>query len=298
MQEFERIYKVKQDLINNYILSYFPDTGASIPDPLYGAMKYEAEGQGKRLRPIIMLSTSELFDTITTEVLPFAAAIELIHTYSLVHDDLPCMDNDEMRRNRPTCHMIYGDGMAMLTGDALLNFAYEIIFDNTLIAKDVRKYLKAAAVLARAAGARGMIAGQCYDLKFASSDTVTENDLMLVHKNKTSKMIEAAVQCGAILGEAEEDQEKALLCYAEKIGLAFQIIDDILDVEGDSKLLGKPTGKDVADDKLTFPKIYGLEQSKKLANRYTEEAIEYLSHFNGKADFLAHLAQYMLERNN
>lgn len=295
MQNFNQLFTAKADLVTGYLVSLFPET-SNVPEPLCGAMSYTALCGGKRLRPVIMLAVGELFGAPTEDILATAAAIELIHTYSLVHDDLPCMDDDDMRRNRPTCHMIYGEGMAILSGDGLLNYAYEVLLSSIMSAKDMKRSLKAANVLARAAGASGMIAGQCYDLKFESSDAVTESDLLLVHSLKTSKLVEAAADCGAILGGASDVEEQAIVSYAKHIGLAFQITDDVLDIEGDSKLLGKPTGSDLDKDKLTFPKIYGLEKSKELAALHTNDAISALSIFDERADFLRELAKFLLVR--
>ena len=215
------------------------------------------------------------------------AAIEMIHTYSLIHDDLPAMDNDTLRRGKPTNHVVYGEGLAILAGDGLLNIAFEIMSDRLVQAKDGKtiKYAKAMRIIAKACGVSGMIAGQAADLEFEGKEKSKET-LLYIHEKKTAEMIKASVLCGAVIGGANIEQLIRLEQYGKSIGLVFQIVDDILDVSGDESSLGKSTGKDEAAGKQTFVSLYGIDKSREIAKNETEKAIEALGIFEEKAKAL------------
>jgi len=264
----------------------------TIPSQVKDAMWYSVSAGGKRLRPALMLLFCRAFGGQDADAMPYACAMEMIHTYSLIHDDLPAMDNDDLRRGRPTCHKVYGEGMALLAGDGLLNFAYE-----TMIAAAKQspvRGIRAMDEIACGAGVTGMIAGQCMDLsnERGNADYPTED----VHRAKTGAMIRAACTAGAILGGADEDGVAAAACYGEKLGLAFQITDDILDVTGDEAKLGKPIGSDARNEKQTYVGLYGLQKARELACQVTSEAIEALSAIDGDTQVLSSIAQSMLER--
>ncbi len=264
------------------------------PGRLKDAMSYSLAAGGKRLRPVLCLMSAGLFGD-EKRALDFACAIEMIHTYSLIHDDLPAMDNDTLRRGKPTNHVVFGEAYAILAGDGLLNCAFEIILgcakeDNSL------GVIKAANIIARASGPRGMVQGQALDMDFEQKEK-DEQALFYIHKRKTAALIEASVLSGAALQGANKEDIVALKIYGQSIGLVFQIVDDILDRVGDSKKVGKTLGKDSGADKQTFLSVYGLEESKKIAKNKTEEATAALSRFGQKADNLRELALYLLKRD-
>ncbi len=261
-----------------------------VPQPLADAMRYSLMAGGKRLRPVLLLAAYAVLHEDITPALPFAAAVEMVHTYSLIHDDLPAMDNDDLRRGRPTCHKVYGEGMAVLAGDGLLSLAFE-----TMAATGHPKAFAAMRELALRCGTRGMVAGQCADL---NAETQGGDGALLeyIHRHKTADMFIAPVAMGLLLADADERMLADGREYGEKLGIAFQIIDDILDVQGDEKLLGKHVGKDAAEHKCTWPALYGLEQAKEDAQRYTEQAVESLKNWQEPAKFLKILAQRALVR--
>lgn len=263
-----------------------------IPREVKDAMWYSLSAGGKRLRPALMLLFCRAFGGADETAMPYACAMEMIHTYSLIHDDLPAMDNDDLRRGRPTCHKVYGEGMALLAGDGLLNFAYETMIAAAM--KDPMRGIRAMEQIAWGAGVTGMIAGQCMDLnnERGGADYPTED----VHRAKTGAMIHAACTAGTILGGADENGVAAAALYGEKLGLAFQITDDILDVTGDEAKLGKPIGSDARNEKQTYVGLYGLERARKLAEEVTMEAIEALQQIDGDTAVLASIAQSMLIR--
>lgn len=261
-----------------------------VPQPLADAMRYSLMAGGKRLRPVLLLAAYAVLHEDITPALPFAAAVEMVHTYSLIHDDLPAMDNDDLRRGRPTCHKVYGEGMAVLAGDGLLSLAFE-----TMAATGHPKAFAAMRELALCCGTRGMVAGQCADL---NAETQGGDGALLeyIHRHKTADMFIAPVAMGLLLADADERMLADGREYGEKLGIAFQIIDDILDVQGDEKLLGKHVGKDAAEHKCTWPALYGLKQAKEDAQRYTEQAVESLKNWQEPAKFLKILAQRALVR--
>lgn len=262
---------------------------------IYKAMNYSINAGGKRIRPVLMLSAAELICGSWEGVMPFACAIEMIHTYSLIHDDLPCMDNDDLRRGKPTNHKVFGEGMAVLAGDALLNKAFEVILKNSQASPNMT--LAALSEIATASGTEGMIGGQVIDIESEDKqiDAVT---LMTLHLNKTGALIMAAAKVGALLAGGSREDLLLMEEFSRYLGVAFQIKDDILDIEGKEELLGKKTGADEENKKSTFVTIYGLEQSKKILSDYTEKAIETLSSYGERAKFLTELAKFLLSREN
>lgn len=262
---------------------------------IYKAMNYSLHAGGKRIRPVILISVAELLGASRENVMPFACAIEMIHTYSLIHDDLPCMDNDDLRRGKPTNHKVYGDALAVLAGDALLNKAFEVILKNSQVSPNMT--LAALREIADASGTEGMIGGQVIDIESENKqiDTVT---LMTLHLHKTASLIMASAKVGALLGGGSREDLINFEEFARYLGIAFQIKDDILDVCGEVEKLGKKTGVDDEKNKSTFVRIYGLEQSEKLLSDYTQKAIDSLSSYGEKSEFLSELAKFLLNREN
>lgn len=258
------------------------------------AMRYSLFAGGKRLRPILAILACELFGGRLEEVMPFACSIEMIHTYSLIHDDLPAMDNDDYRRGKLTNHKVYGDGFAVLAGDALLNSAFETMLDYAA-AKPEQRFLQAARVIAGAAGTKGMIGGQCIDLHFENK-AIDYDTLVGMHDKKTGALIAASLMTGAIVAGAGRQDVENMGKYGKLIGLAFQIADDILDVEGSTEKLGKKVGSDKSKHKSTFVTLHGLEKSKQIAGDMIEEAIASVAVYGEKSRYLKELARYIIER--
>ena len=284
--------------IERVIASYLPPE-EGYQKTVMEAMNYSVSAGGKRLRPMLMQETYRLFGGSGRVIEPFMAAIEMIHTYSLVHDDLPAMDNDDLRRGKPTCHKQYDEATAILAGDGLLTYAFEVLSSQKTAANtSVRCELISA--LAKGAGAfDGMIAGQMLDLYAEKLPADTDGEKLIKHieEMKTGRLISYACEAGAILGGADTQQRQALAAYARGIGIAFQIADDILDVEGEQELVGKTLNKDVNQGKVTFVTLYGLENARQIAKQLIEQAKEALSIFGSKAENLKALAQYIIDRN-
>ena len=260
------------------------------------AMNYSLSAGGKRLRPLITLEACKIVGGNEEDAIPFAIAIEMIHTYSLIHDDLPALDNDDLRRGRPTNHKVYGEAMAILAGDALLNYAFEIMLSNSINKKDANKYLKAINEIAKSSGTYGMIGGQVVDIE-SEGKTIDKDKLDFIHMNKTAAIIIGCMRAGAIIGGANEKELENITNYARNIGLGFQIVDDILDIIGDESKLGKNIGSDLEKNKSTYPSLFGLDESKKLAKELIEEAKTSISIFNEKDEFLKGLAEYIVDRD-
>jgi len=264
------------------------------------AMNYSVLAGGKRLRPMLMAETFRMFCGTSEMIEPFMAAIEMIHNYSLVHDDLPAMDNDEYRRGRKTTHVVYGEGMAVLAGDGLLNYAFEtacLAFEKAQDQEDYQRVARALTVLAGKAGIYGMIGGQCADIEAEEKqENVTGELLSFIHEHKTAALIQAAMMTGAILAGADKEQIEAIEKCACNIGIAFQIQDDILDVTGSQEVLGKPIGSDEKNNKKTYVTIYGLEKSAGMAAALSEEAIRILSSFPERNLFLEKLVEQLVNR--
>ncbi len=279
----------------NKSLEKFIEEKEAPQSTIYKAMNYSINAGGKRIRPVIMLACSELIGGTSDGVMPFACALEMIHTYSLIHDDLPCMDNDDLRRGKPTNHKVFGEAMAVLAGDALLNKAFETILKNSQVSPNMT--IAALSEIATASGTEGMIGGQVIDIESEDKqiDAVT---LMTLHLNKTGALIMAAAKVGALLSGGGREDLLSMEEFSRYLGIAFQIKDDILDVEGSEEALGKKIGADEENKKSTFVSIYGLEQSKKILCDYTEKAIEILSSYGEKAEFLIELCKFLLSREN
>ena len=289
----KKYLRTRQKVIDRALDRYLPKTSTK-PVTLHKAMRYSLFAGGKRLRPILCLAAAEACCGNVDNALPLACAVECIHTYSLVHDDLPSMDNDDFRRGRPTCHKVFGDAIAVLAGDALLTIAFEIVSTAKAAPRyDISTLLREIAV---AAGSQKLIAGQVADLE-AEGKRVKRDQLRFIHENKTAAMLKSSIRLGAMSANADATKLSAITQFGERLGLAFQVIDDILDVTQTSEILGKSAGKDVAARKATYPAVIGLEKSRAEARRLTRQAHDALSVFReGDAEALHALANYLLER--
>src|SRR5919199_814536 len=267
------------------------------PDKIYEAMRYSLLAGGKRLRPILCLATCELVGGTVEMALATACALEMIHTMSLIHDDLPAMDNDDYRRGKLTNHKVYGDDIAILAGDGLLTYAFEFIAAKTENVPP-QQVLQTIAHLARASGAAGLVGGQVVDLESEGKTDVSLETLNYIHAHKTGALLEACVVCGAILASASEADLQRLSRFAKNIGLAFQIIDDILDITATQEELGKTAGKDVQAGKVTFPSLWGIEESRRQASQLVADAKDQLAVFGSKALPLLAIADFITSRSN
>lgn len=267
-------------------------TADQSPVELHRAMRYAVLGGGKRLRPLLVYAAADAFGVRDARLDPAACAVELIHAYSLVHDDLPAMDDDALRRGRPTCHIVFGEAMAILAGDALQALAFEILAHDHADASTAMRMLRA---LGQACGAEGMAGGQALDLA-ATGRKLTLAELEHMHACKTGALIRSSVCLGALVAGADEETLHALDRYAHAVGLAFQVRDDILDVEGESAVIGKTAGKDAAADKPTFPSILGLDASRECLARLTADALDAIAPLGDRAMLLRELAQYAAQR--
>lgn len=284
------------DEAEQIITSYLPEE-KGYQKTVIEAMNYSFLAGGKRLRPILMLETYRLFGGKSKVIEPFMAAIEMIHTYSLVHDDLPAMDNDEYRRGRKTTHVVYGEAMAILAGDGLLNYAFETAMKSFTMEGDLEKKARALSVLAQKAGIYGMIGGQTADIEAEDlGDQVTTEHLMFIHAHKTSALIEAAMMTGAILAGASQEETAQIEKAAYEIGIAFQIQDDILDVTSTLEMLGKPIGSDAKNHKTTYVTLKGLEESRKEQQELSLHAIETIRNIGYSNDFLMELVTSLITR--
>ena len=289
----KKYLQIRQRKIDRALDGYLPKANTK-PVTLHKAMRYSLFAGGKRLRPILCLAAAEACHGSIDNALPLACSLECIHTYSLVHDDLPSMDNDDFRRGRPTCHKVFGEGIAVLAGDALLTIAFQIVSSAKAAPRyDVAILLREIAV---AAGSQKLIAGQVADLE-AEGKNVKRDQLQFIHENKTAAILKSSVRLGAMSANADPKKLSAITRFGQRLGLAFQIIDDILDVTQTSEILGKSAGKDVAAKKATYPAVIGLEKSRAEARRLTRRAHNALSIFsNSDAEPLHALANYLLER--
>jgi geranylgeranyl diphosphate synthase type II len=266
----------------------------TFPQSIHKAMRYSVFAGGKRLRPILCVEAGRLLGAEGLSLLRIASALELVHTYSLIHDDLPALDNDDLRRGKPTCHKAFGESTAILTGDALLTLTYEVLAEPGLTSPECQ--LRVIYELAHATGTReGMVAGQVLDLE-ATSQAVDAKTLELIHSAKTGAFLCAAVRCGAIFAGGTETDLERITIYGRKIGLAFQIADDLLDVLGSSATLGKTAGKDDEQSKATYPALYGIEESRRKARQLIEEACKSLEPYGKAACMLQELAYFLIER--
>lgn len=293
---FKEELKDRVDHIEAILKEYLPNE-EGWQKTVIAAMNYSVLAGGKRLRPMLMEETYRLFGGKGREIEPFMAAIEMIHTYSLVHDDLPAMDNDEYRRGRKTTHVVYGEAMAILAGDGLLNYAFETAMKSFTMEGDLEKKARALSVLAQKAGIYGMIGGQTADIEAEDlGDQVTTEHLMFIHAHKTSALIEAAMMTGAILAGASQEEIAQIEKAAYEIGIAFQIQDDILDVTSTLEMLGKPIGSDARNHKTTYVTLKGLEESRKEQQELSLHAIETIRNIGYSNDFLMELVTSLITR--
>ncbi|MBQ7920900.1 MAG: polyprenyl synthetase family protein [Lachnospiraceae bacterium] len=305
MSNFDTSMKEKVKEIEKIIDSFLPQE-CGYQKVVIQAMNYSVQAGGKRLRPMLMNETYRLFGGRGEEIKPFMAAMEMIHTYSLVHDDLPAMDNDEYRRGRKTTHVVYGEANAILAGDALLNYAFETAIKAFEIAEDFEpekvnamkevSVARSLQVLARKAGIFGMIGGQTADIQAEEKECVSLEELVFIHKHKTAALIEASMMIGAILAGASLNEVRKIERCAYNVGLAFQIQDDILDVTGTQEELGKPIGSDEKNNKQTYVTLKGLEESRKEVERLSQEAVEILQEIPGDSSFLTELIHSLIYR--
>lgn len=283
------------ELINNKLLEYLPDKN-NLQKTVVEAMEYSLKAGGKRIRPVLVLEFCRVCGGDINKALPFACAIEMSHTYSLIHDDLPCMDDDDFRRGRPSNHVVFGEAMATLAGDALLTRAFEIMLaPETVKNVGADKAVKAAACLADNLGVYGMVGGQVIDLE-SENKIVGQDVLDNMHKLKTGALITACAEIGCIIAGASEDKIKAAVNYAKAIGLAFQIVDDILDVTSTTEKLGKKVGSDKDENKSTYVSIMGLEKSRQTVKELTDKALSALDEFGDDNEFLKNLAISLANR--
>lgn len=291
-----KTYLTSRCKIVDQALSKFLPSAKTRPSTVHEAMRYSIFAGGKRLRPILSLAAAEACGGDYKNALAPAAAVECIHTYSLIHDDLPCMDDDDLRRGKPTSHVKYGEGVAVLAGDALLTIAFEILAKTPPTKRyDVGAYVSE---LADCAGSRHLIGGQILDLEGEGSDVLlTPTQLNYIHKSKTAALLTTSIRLGAMTANATEKRMEALTVYGQSLGLAFQVIDDILDVTQTSEKLGKSAGKDEATNKSTYPALFGLDKSRKKAAQLTAKAHDALRPFGKKADRLHEIADYLLDRD-
>ncbi|NCO28707.1 MAG: hypothetical protein COS15_00955 [Caldiserica bacterium CG02_land_8_20_14_3_00_36_38] len=265
--------------------------------PLYPAISYALLLPGKRIRPILTLNVYESIKGNVKDVIPFACAVELVHTYSLIHDDLPIMDNSDMRRGKPTCHKVYGSDMALLAGDALLSLSFDIVvssgFKNDF---EPQKILQVVQEFALASGIKGLVGGQVMDMVTMNESNIDKETILYIESMKTASLIRLAVRVGAILGGSPEDELIALTKFSENFGISYQVIDDILDATSTTKILGKDVGQDMKNKKATFVALFGVEKAKGIASDFIYKSIDYLKPFSGKYKTLEEIAIYSLNR--
>lgn len=293
--EFRELLNSKAELVNQALGAYM-EHEQNPQAKIYEAMRYSLLAGGKRLRPAILLMANEICGGDQEQALPFACAVEMIHTYSLIHDDLPAMDDDDLRRGKRTNHKVFGEGIAILAGDALLTKAFEIIAVWDEMGLPPERRIRAISILANLAGTEGMIGGQVVDLEHEGAGMDVET-LEYLHGLKTSALIRAAGIVGAVLAGAEEKELQAIDAYCYHLGMAFQIQDDILDVTGSFEELGKPIGSDAENHKTTFVSIYGVERAGELVSEYTKKAVDALAVFTGRAQVLVDLAHDLIGRS-
>lgn len=287
--------KQKRTLVESFLKSYFEKSPS--PSILYDAIKYSLFAGGKRIRPILVFASYEACGGNPEDIIPQATAVELIHTYSLIHDDLPSMDNDELRRGKPTCHKVFGEAIAILAGDALLTEAFLMITNTSYHVKKFRPscLMNTTREIAYAAGACGMVGGQAQDI-LSENSKPDLNTLHFIHFHKTALLIRASVRTGAILAGIRGNRLRSLTRYGENVGLAFQIIDDILDIEGKTVELGKEAGSDIKKNKMTYPALIGIQESRKRAQELVSDGINAIHNFSLKADPLRGIARYIVKR--
>jgi len=293
-----KLYLAQKKSVVDKTLDKLVPSAKIFPTSVHEAMRYSLFAGGKRVRPILAIAAAEALGARTSGLLPLAGSLELIHTYSLIHDDLPAMDDDDFRRGRPTCHKVYGEAIAILAGDGLLNLAFEVLSDpRRTKAVPANRLIAIINVISAASGVFGMVGGQVVDMESEGKE-IDFPTLEYIHTHKTGALIRASVRVGAIYAKAREKRLKALTRYGELAGLAFQIVDDILDITGKQEEMGKDVGSDLKKGKRTFPSFYGLEESRLRANEIADKAIHSLRDFDHKADPLRELAKYIVNRVN
>ena len=294
MFELKAYIKQKNQIIEASLDTLLQDTKSA--DTLVKAMRYSLMAGGKRIRPVLCLAASEAVGGLSDNALAAACALEMIHTYSLIHDDLPAMDDDRLRRGKATCHIAFDEATAILAGDALLTLAFEVLAAETHRDEGgAAQWLQVICLISKAAGYRGMIRCQMLDIASEGGD-LRADELERMHGLKTGALIEASVACGGLLGGADQHQRDLLGKYARKIGLAFQVADDILNVEGNSALMGKSTGTDRLRKKSTYPSVIGLQASREFAEKLVQESLQAIETFDKLADPLRSIARYIIER--
>lgn len=299
IQDFDPMYKKWLEQIEDALPKLMPDVEEAFGGKVVEAARYSLMAGGKRIRPVLALAVADMLGVSQRKAMPYACAVEMIHTYSLIHDDLPCMDDDDWRRGRKTCHVVYGEALAVLAGDTLLNRAYEVLIEAIDPAQPASR--DAALHIAQAAGSQGMIGGQTLDLA-AEHKRIDADELRSLHMLKTGALLKAPIIAIALLADADQAIMSALEAYADAIGLAFQIQDDILDVTSDREQMGKSTGKDARDEKSTYVTLFGLDGAKNHLQIMIEQAHESLGRLKRQAeldiDFLTGLTEYLLNRKN
>ncbi len=296
MNGLDVFLKTRRQLVDDVLNANLPAADTP-PAVIHEAMRYAVLGGGKRIRPIVAIAAVEACGANVDDMLVPIAALELIHTYSLVHDDLPALDNDDLRRGRKTTHVVFGEAMAILTGDALLTEAFSWL-GRPLAGVAAARQLRAIGEVAAAVDSKGMIGGQVADLIATGNDEATPEELDFIHQNKTGKLLTASVVLGGLLANAPEDKIDALRRYGVAVGLAFQIVDDLLDVEEDAATLGKTAGKDLAQGKLTYPALYGREAARARVDLLLAEALENADIIAGPVNYLAGIARFICERRS
>jgi geranylgeranyl diphosphate synthase, type II len=294
---FLKAYLQDRQKIVEKALQYYLPKEENLPAEIYKAVHYSVFNGGKRIRPVLCLAAADAVGGDLALVMPVACALELIHTYSLIHDDLPAMDNDDFRRGKPTCHKVFGENIAILAGDALLTEAFVLLSRVEKIKLSAERRLAVIQEVAQSAGVYGMVGGQALDV-LSEKIEPNENTLGEIHRRKTGALITAAVKSGAIIFNAGKDKVQALAEYGINIGLAFQIADDILNVEGNSKLMGKETGSDAARNKLTYPSLFGMDAAKEKLAKHIDAAVASLAGFDERAQPLIVIAHYIMERKS
>ena len=289
---FKDLWRRRVKLVEDDLVKELRRT-ESLDENLMRAMEYSLMAGGKRLRPILLMAAADAINGAGEKFITVADALEMIHTYSLIHDDLPAMDNDDYRRGKLTNHKVFGEAMAILSGDALLTLAFEVALRQRDVEPEI--LLQVLREISVAAGAAGMVGGQAIDLR-SEGVQIDLSTLKLMHMGKTGALFKAAIRSGAILAKSSAEQLDALTRYAEAFGLAFQITDDILDVTGDAKILGKPTGSDEKNHKSTYVSLTSLDEAKRLSKAAVDEALNALENFGDEADFLRELVQYLVAR--
>ena len=285
----------RQNIVEEALYRYLPEDG--IPTEIYKAVRYSVFNGGKRIRPILCLAAAEAVGGDLVPAMPVACALELIHTYSLIHDDLPSMDNDDFRRGKPTCHKVFGENIAILAGDALLTEAFSLLSRAEKVMFSAERRLAIIQEIADAAGIGGMVGGQALDV-ISEKSGADQKILQEIHRRKTAALIGAAVKSGAMIFNAGKDKIQSLTEYGMNVGQAFQIADDILNVEGDSELMGKGTGSDAARNKLTYPSLMGIQKAKEKLAEHIEAAVASLSGFGERSMPLVVIARYIKERKS